>query len=560
MTLDRKTAAKTLRRIATLMELHGENPYRSRAFAAASRAIERVEGDLGELIDSGEVLDIRGIGRGTADVLAELDAGRSPRLLVELEERTPEGLMELLSLAGLGPKKVRTLWTELDITTLGELRYACNENRLIELPGFGAKSQEAVVRALTFRLQARDQRLISDAWTALEPLLEHLSRSTGGQVHAAGSLRRGCETTDEALVVVETDDAERALDFPLDDRQPAGRGQWRGRLPGGLTARIIAAESTEVGARLLHATGSDDHVAELARRAEGSGMTLRPDGLWSGPERLAGESEQEIYERLGLAWIPPELREGLDEISRADDRALPELVTLRDIRGALHNHTTDSDGTNSLAEMAAAAAERGLSLLGIADHSPAAHYANGLDAPRLHDQCRRIDAWNAGHPSARLLQGLEADILPDGSLDIPDGAPELDYVVASVHSGFRMSRDEQTERCLRAVRHPACRVLGHPTGRLLLARPSFEVDLEAVLAACADTGVAVEINANPHRLDLDWRWARRAIELGIPLSINADAHAADGLDDLRWGVLMARKAGATADDVLGAGIDILEWL
>lgn len=565
MKLERKTAAATLRRIATLMELHGENPYRARAFANASRSVERIDEDLNELVASGRILELRGIGRGTAEVLNDLAEGTEPSVLAELESKTPEGLFDVLSLPGLGPKKVRALWTELDITTLGELRYACNENRLIDLPGFGPRSQESVVQALVFRLESRERRLISDAWLALDPVLAKLRRVTKGAVRPGGGLRRANETVAEAVLVVETS-APSGPDTPsiellLDEAESLGPGGWRGRLPGGLKADVICAEPTVFGAALLHATGSSDHIDALRARASSSGLELRADGLWSGSERLAGATEEEIYDRLGLTWIPPELREGVDEIELAERGALPELLTLDDIEAALHNHTTDSDGTNDLGEMATAAAERGLTVLGIADHSPAAHYANGLDARRLRDQGRRIDQWNASHPPTKLVKGLEADILPDGSLDIPDGvADELDYVVASVHSGFRMSREEQTRRSVRAVSDPACRVLGHPTGRLLLARPPFDIDLETVLAACAECGVAVEINANPHRLDVDWRWARRAIQLGIPLSINADAHATGGLDDLQWGVLVARKAGATPADVLGAGIDMLEWL
>jgi DNA polymerase (family 10) len=258
-----------------------------------------------------------------------------------------------------------------------------------------------------------------------------------------------------------------------------------------------------------------------------------------------------VYEALGCQWVPPELREGEDEVQRAAAGTLPELVVLEDLLGVLHNHTTDSDGAATVEDMAAAARSHGWSFFGVADHSPVASYANGVSAERLRDQWRRIDDLNASLKGFRIVKGLEADILTDGSLDIPEGCEEgLEYVVASVHSAFRLAQGLQTERLVRAVSNPACRVLGHPTGRLLLARPGYTVDLDQVLEACAEHGVAVEINASPYRLDLDWRWARRALDLGLKLAINPDAHSTAGFDDVRWGVSVARKAGATAADLV----------
>ncbi len=564
MTMDRKDAARALRSVAALLELHGENPHRVRAFANAARSIERLEGDLEELVTSGRILEVKGVGRGTAAFLRELLEGRTPALLQDLMERTPEGVRELLRVRGLGPKRVRALWRELGIQSPGELEYACLENRLVELPGFGPASQASVLEAVRFLLRARERWLVDEAWSEAEGLVRELGAGGGvDRVVVAGELRRGSETVGSLeLVLVGGGTAGAVLEGCGLKPVLAGGALWEGRTEGGLPVRVTVAPPSAAGAALVAATGSGAHLEALERRAASGGLRLAADGLFSGDERVAGEDEEGIYDRLGLQWVPPELREGEGELERAAAGGLPELVTAEDIRGALHNHTSDSDGTATVEEMARAALELGWSWLGIADHSPAAHYANGLDAERLGSQAARIAAWNAGGEGRRLrvFSGLEADILPDGTLDVPEGCGEcLDHVVASVHSAFHLDREAQTRRILAAVRDPRCRVLGHPTGRLLLARPGYALDLEAVLQACAEHGVAVEINANPHRLDLDWRNARRALELGVKLVIDPDAHATGGLADLRWGLAVARKAGAargdllnTLDDPLGA--------
>jgi DNA polymerase (family 10) len=308
---------------------------------------------------------------------------------------------------------------------------------------------------------------------------------------------------------------------------------------------VRVVEPAAFATAVLWATGCSDHLRCLAERAAGLGLELDRGGLKKNGEQIEAETEIAVYQALGCQEIAPELREGRDEVELALEHRLPDLVTPADIRGALHNHTADSDGRATLEEMAAAAAALGWEYLGVADHSPAAHYANGVDGERLRDQWRRIDALNASQRGPRLLRGLEADILRDGDLDIPEGCRDgLDYVVGSVHSSFALSREEQTERLLRAVRQPCLTVLGHPTGRLLLARPGYEVDLDRVLEECAEHGVVVEINASPYRLDLDSAWARRALELGVFLVVNPDAHEPATLADVGWGVSVARRAGA----------------
>jgi len=561
MGLDRKTAARTLRDIAQLTELNGGNPHRVRAFANAARAVERIDGDLAGLVASGAILEVAGIGKGTAAVLAELAAGREPEALAELARATPPGVRELLEVAGLGPKRARTLWQELAVTSVGELEYACRENRLLGLAGFGPASQQKLLEALRFHQSSRARRLVHQAAAAAEEVVEKLAAAPGvEQVEVAGELRRGCETVAglDLVVVADREQAGRALSPILADVVPMPGG-WLGSDRDGLPVRVWTTDPARAAWTLVEATGSAAHVAALRGRAAAAGLQIDDGRLRSGRNPAAIAGERELYAALGCQWVAPELREDGSEVEAAAAHRLPELVSIADLRGALHNHTSDSDGVASVAEMARAAGELGWQLLGIADHSPAAHYANGLSADRLRAQWRVIDELNAaGGP--RLVKGIEADILPDGRLDVPAGCEDgLEYVVASVHSSFRLAAEAQTERVLAAVRHPATRVLGHPTGRLLLARPGYEIDLEQVLAACAECGVAVEINASPYRLDLDAAWARRAIELGVRLAVNPDAHEPAGLADVRWGVAVARRAGAEARHLVNCG-DIEGWL
>jgi DNA polymerase (family 10) len=564
MSLDRKTAARILREASALLEIQGENVHRVRALANASRIVERIEGDLGAMVESGEILQIKGVGKGTAAILEQLAKGEQPEVLADAKSAIPAGVREMLAIPGLGPKKVRALWQDLGLLNLGELEYACRENRLVELPGFGAKTQEKLIDAIRFARAAGERRLISLAWSKAARLVSALGELDAvEEVVAAGEIRRWSETVGSLdLVVTSADEAAvgDGLAGHISEVRQNEPGHFGGVSEDGFAVRVRVAPRSAAAAALLWSTGSEDHIRALAARAEAEGLRLEENGLWRGDVRIECADEHAAYEALGCQWVPPELREGEDEVEQAARGTLPELVELEDLLGALHNHTTDSDGAATVEEMAAAARDLGWSFFGVADHSPAASYANGVSTERLRDQWRRIDDLNAAEPTLRVVKGLEADVLTDGSLDIPEGCEEgLEYVVASVHSSFRLTQEAQTERLVRAVSHPACRVLGHPTGRLLLARPGYAVDLEPVLSACAEHGVAVEINASPYRLDLDWRWAKRALDLGLKLAVNPDAHSTEGLEDVRWGVAIARKAGATKADLINCA-DIDDFL
>jgi len=555
MSLDRKIAAGVLQEAAALLEVQGENVYRIRALANASRIVERIEGDLEALVESGEILEIKGVGKGTAAILKQLSAGEHPEILAEAEKAIPAGVREMLAIPGLGPKKVRALWHDLGLVSIGELEYACRENRLVELTGFGAKTQEKLVGAIRFARMAGRRRLINEAWNDATDIASSVSGFDGvAKVVVGGEVRRWCETVGSLEFVVTADEEGRVGDALSDffpEIEPEEPFRFNGSTENGLpmTVRVVSAARAE--AAILWSTGSDGHLRALVGHAASAGLRLDERGLWRGDARVECADERAVYEALGCQWVAPELREGEGEVERAVAGTLPELVVPEDLLGVLHNHTTDSDGAASLEEMAAAARDHGWSFFGVADHSPVASYANGVSAERLRDQWRRIDELNASMPGFRVVKGIEADILTDGSLDIPEGCEEgLEYVVASVHSAFHLAEEVQTERLVRAVSHPACRILGHPTGRLLLARPGYAVDLDRVLSACAEHEVAVEINASPYRLDLDWRWARRALDLGLKLVVNPDAHSTEGLENVRWGVAVARKAGATKADLV----------
>ncbi|HQT95292.1 MAG TPA: helix-hairpin-helix domain-containing protein, partial [Thermoanaerobaculaceae bacterium] len=543
--------------MALLAELAGENPFKVRAYANAARAIARGSGDIEALAARGDLTSLPGIGKGIAAIVAEVIGHGEPAQLAVLRAGLPAGLPELVALPGLGPKRARALWHELGIASLGELEYACRENRLVAMAGFGPATQKRILDAIEFRRRAGGSHHISDGWRAAEETAAAIMKAApGAPAVVAGEVRRSCEIVAEALVVCAAPSCAAllsALAALLQDAAADAAGGAAGRHPSGVPVRVVTAPRASFGAALVWHTGNARHLEQLAARAATGGLSFAAGNLTDASGRAVDCGEEtNLYEKLGLPWIPPELREGDGEIEAAAAGALPELVRETDILGALHVHTTDSDGTAPLDAMADAAAALGWSLLGIADHSQAAAYAHGLDAARLRAQGDAVAARNARGGAPLVLRGTEADILADGALDLPEGVP-LDFVVASVHSSFRQSREAQTARLVRAVSRGPGTILGHPTGRLLLAREGYQVDLEAVLQAAAASGAAVEINAHPFRLDLDWRWVRRAVALGVPISIGPDAHDPSGLADVRWGVGIARKGWATAGHVLNTG-------
>ncbi|WP_456428846.1 DNA polymerase/3'-5' exonuclease PolX [Rhodocaloribacter sp.] len=544
-----KAIARILKETAMLVELTGGNPFRARAYANAARTIERMETPVADRLGSGRLTDVPGIGAGLEAQIREIVARGSFDLRDELLNAVPTGLLDVLRVKGLGPKKVRRLWQALGVASLEDLEHAALTGRLASLDGFGKRTEQSILEQIGLLRQYSSRRRLADAFAQTTPLFETLrAEAAVGEVSYAGEMRRALETVGAAEMTV-TGDAEtvrRVLDAHLDGVRRTERPDattFTGTLPDGFTFHLHLAGPERFGTELWRQTGSGTHVEAFVKRFG---------------EPPPFPTETALFAHFGLPFIPPELREGDDEIDLAADGALPKLVTLEDLRGSLHNHSTYSDGAHSLQEMAEAARARGLSYFGICDHSRSLTVAHGMPIPRVRRQHEEIDRLNAryaedGGAPFRIFAGIESDILADGSLDYPDEVlASFDLVVASIHSGFNMTEAEATARLIRAVENPFTTILGHPTGRLLLAREGYPIDHEAVIEACAAHGVAIELNANPYRLDLDWRWIRAATERGVLIAVNPDAHATEQLDLVRWGVATGRKGYLTADQCLNA--------
>lgn len=555
--MDTARVAQILDEMGTLLEVRGENAFRCRAYHNAAQALKGLPADLAEMIAAGTLAAVPGIGATILAKITRLVTTGDLPAYEELRRQTPPGLVALLRVPGLGPKKIKDLHDALQIESLADLRAAAEAGRIAAVKGFGAATEAKILRGITFLEAAGDRILQSTARRLVAPWLAALRQHPGVlQAEVCGSLRRRAETVGDLDVLFSAADPAPVLDHFV-RRPDVARvlehtpGRARVLLADGVACDLRGVEEAPFPFALHDFTGSRAHVLALRRLAGARGYTLSEIGLVGpdGPIRCA--SEAELFAALGLAEIPPELREDSGEIPRAAAGPIPPLIERHDLTGTFHCHTDWSDGGASLAEMAEAARARGLRYLGIADHSRSAGYAGGLSVERVRRQWDAIDALNAPFGGAfRLLKGTECDILVDGTLDFPDEVlAGFDYVVASVHSSFGLPRDAMTRRIVRAVSHPRVTMLGHPTGRLLLARDGYAVDLEAVLAAAAEAGTMIEINANPHRLDLDAAGCRRAQQRGIRLVINPDAHSTGGLDDLEYGIGVARRAGLGPGDV-----------
>ena len=554
--MDKKEVAATLEEIAFLLELAGENPFKVRAYEAGARTVLTLPGDLEEAVRSGELARAKGIGKSLAAVIQELVTRGQAALHQELRDKTPAGLLELLQVPGLGPKKARVLYEQLQITGLGELEYACRENRLLGLPGFGAKSQERILAGLDRLKRYAGLSRLGDLLPLAEALLSRIRRAPEiVRAELAGPVRRRLEVAsgiDLAAAALQPQQALAALRKMLDaELLELDQTRVEFTLPQGVGVRLTLTAPEAFGAAWLEATGSEHHFKDLQRRARERHLSLTGQGLFAGRDPQPCREEADVYQGLGLPFIAPELREGLGETEAAAAGRLPRLIEPKEVRGCFHVHSYYSDGVNSLEELVAAARKRGWSFLGLSDHSQSAYYAGGLKPPDLDRQRLEVEACRRENPDFTLFWGVESDILPDGSLDYPDDLlAGFDFVIASVHSQFRLDREAMTRRLLTAMGNPHCTMLGHVSGRLLLAREPYEYDLEAVLRFAGEKRVIMEINASPYRLDLDWRWLRRAKELGVLISINPDAHDLSGLDDVNYGVMAARKGWLEPKDVL----------
>lgn len=556
--MDKKDAARVLEEIGACLELKGENPFRVRAYRTAARAISTFPGDLADAMASGELAEIKGIGPATLEIVSEvLRTGRS-RTLEDLRDQVPPGLAEMLQISGLGVAKIRQIHESLHIETLAELEEAARDGTLAKLPRFGKKTAENILKGIAFLRQSSAFRLFHHARAEAEALARVLrTMPEVADVSVAGSVRRYREVIRDLDFVV-------ALAGP-----PARLVEQLGAAPGvrefvsteeravtlrfssGTVADVYLAAPDAVGYELVRATGSAEHWAQLAERAASRRLSFTDQGVTLDGATMATPREEDVYQLLGLPFIDPELREGRGEIEAAAAGRLPCLLHPRDLQGFLHCHSNYSDGTSTVREWAEACRAAGYGYLGITDHSKSAAYAGGLQDEDIAHQHAEIDEVNRSLGDFRVLKGVEADILADGSLDYtPEIRASFDFVIASVHSRFGMDQREMTARILKAMDDPQMAILGHPTGRLLLSRDPYPVDLEAIFAKAVERGVAIEINADPQRLDLDWRLVREAVERGVPISIGADAHGVSAMGNMDIGVGIARKGWLTREQVL----------
>jgi DNA polymerase (family X) len=558
--MDKKAVAQVLEQIAAFLELRGENPFRIRAFRTAARAVGSFNGDLREGLEDGSLAGTKGVGPATLQIVSEIVTTGRASMLEELREQIPPGLVEMLAISGLGVAKIRQIHEVLDIDSVPELEAAALDGRLARLPRFGPKTSENIVKGIAYLRHASAFRLLYHAADEAEGLRAALERMPGvTQAVVAGEVRRRTEVVRELVLVLAADVAPGELFKRLSHvpgvHEFAGQDDRRVtlRFAGGASAQIIVTTAVNFGAVLVQATGSDAHLRDLAEHASSRDFALTGAALWRGSAFVPTPDEGAFYAALGLEFIEPELREGQGEVAAAADHRLPCLLRGSDLRGLLHCHTRYSDGSNTVEQIATACRDAGYQYVGVTDHSQAAAYAGGLRADDLARQADEIDEVNQRLEGIRILKGVEADILQDGRIDFDDAVlGRLDFVIASIHSRFNMGEREMTARVLAAMDNPHLTIIGHPTGRLLLSRDPYGLDLDAVIDKAAATGVALEINADPHRLDLDWRTVRRARARGVAISIGADAHSAAGIVNVEYGVGMARKAWLGPDDVLNA--------
>ena len=558
--MDKRGVAQVLEQIAAFLELKSENPFRIRAFRTAARAITGFPGDLKQSIADGTLASAKGVGPATLQIVTELVNSGRATMLEELREQIPPGLVEMLEVSGLGVAKIRQIHSVLGIDTLPELEAAARDGRLAKLPRFGPRTSENVLKAIAYLRKATAFRLYHHAAEEAEGLRAALERLPGViSAVTAGDVRRRTEVVKDVIVVLVAEVAPAELFKRLGQlpgvQEYAGQDERRLtlRFAGGASAQIVATTPVNAGALLVQATGSEGHLKELTDHAAARGFALNGAALWRGSEFVPTPDETVFYRALGLSFIPPELREGRGEVGAAARQDLPRLLEPGEVRGFLHCHTSYSDGSTSVEQLARACQAAGYEYLGVTDHSQAAAYAGGLRPDDLARQSDEIDEVNRKLRGFRVLKGIEADILQDGRVDYEEAVLErLDFVIASVHSRFNMGEKEMTARMLAAMDNPYLTIIGHPTGRLLLSRDPYPIDLDAVIAKAAETGVALEINADPHRLDLDWRVLREARSKGAAISIGADAHSVAGLGYMEYGVNMARKGWLGAPDILNA--------
>lgn len=549
---------KIFEELADLLEIQNANPFRVRAYRNAARTLGGLSESLAEIAKDPHrsLEDLPGIGHDLAEKIKTIVATETLPQLEELRTQVPRGVLDMVRIPGLGPKKAAALFKELAITSLDMLKAAAESGAVASLKGFGEKTAKTILEGLSHIEKAGTRMYFAEARPLAEPILTALRELPSvTQAEAAGSYRRRRETVGDLDLLVISPDAAPAMDLVaqhpmVETMLSRGETKQRVRLAAGIEMDVRVVPPESYGAALQYFTGSQAHNIAIRRRAQERGLKINEYGVFRGDTPVAGRTEEEVYAAVGLPWIPPELREDRGEIELAEQGRLPKLIELADMRGDLHMHTTATDGAATIAEMVEAAKARGLKYIAITDHSKRVSMANGLDATRLRAHWKEIDKVRKQMTGIKVLCGVECDILEDATLDLADDVlAEADWVIAVLHYGLKQPREQIMKRLMAAIRNPHVSALGHLTGRMLGKRPGAEMNRDEVLKAAADHGVMIEINAHPSRLDIDDVGAAAARDLGIPIVIDTDAHSTGGFDVMQYGVFQARRAGLEAKDV-----------
>ena len=565
----REHLVKTLENIALLLELKGENPFKTRAYRNGAEIVQNFDGDIVTRAIKNDLKDIKGFGDALQQKLYELASTGSLAYHENLRAEFPETLFELFEIQGLGPKKIKAVYDQLEVDSVASLKKACEDGKVASLKGFGAKTAEKILGAIANREKFADRFRLGDVGPLAETLLERLKdHPKVSRAAIAGSYRRSKETLHDLDFLVATTEPSELTSFfaqmpEAEEIIVQGSTKTTIRLENGLQCDLRAVSNEHFPFALQYFTGSKEHNVALRSLALKQGLSLNEYDFTGDGEMPEVHEEGDIYRSLGLLFIPPELRENRGEIEASDQGKLPDLIKKENLRGTFHNHTTASDGNNSLLEMAEAAHDLGLEYLGIADHSKASFQANGLNEVRLREQISEIRALNEQFDDFTLIAGSEVDILKDGSLDFDDDLlQELDYCVASVHNSFTLDEDTMTKRIIRAMENEHVTMLGHVTGRLLLKRDPYAVNIEKIIACASETRTVIELNCSPYRLDMDWRWWKKARGKNVLCSINPDAHRTEQLQSLSYGVRLARKGWLRRNDVLNTKSlkEVQAWL
>ncbi|HBQ21090.1 MAG: histidinol-phosphatase [Deltaproteobacteria bacterium GWA2_38_16] len=556
--MNKKEIAEILEEMAVLLELKDENPFKIRAFQNGARAVEGIEEDIEKLSEQKKLTEIPGIGNHLATLITELIQIGFSKDHQQLKKSFPEGVLKMLSIQGLGPKKVKVLYQKLKLKTVEELEEACKQHKLLKVEGFGEKTEINILKGIEYLKKSKDSHLFPEALDEAHAYMDYLSKSSHTQrISIAGSLRRHKETIRDIDLLISSSNPKEVIktfvSYPLVNRILAeGETKSAVILKSRINVDLRVVTDTEYPFALHYFTGSKEHNTHLRSIAKDKGLKLNEYGLFKGKKSLPCKTEEDLFKTLGLSYIEPELREDVGEIDAAQKNKLPKkLVEFKDIRGAFHNHTTYSDGAATLEQMVHKAQSMGFEFIGISDHSKAAYYANGLKPDRVKKQWKEIDVLNSKLKNFKILKGTEVDILPDGTLDFEDELlAQFDFVIASVHSKFNMTEKDMTKRITTALKNKYVTMVGHPTGHLFFMREGYPVNLHTLVDVAKDYGKSVELNANPHRFDVDWRMCKYAKSKSVPISINPDAHKTEGIEDIQYGVGIARKGWLEPKDVL----------